>query len=438
MMFYKHQRTAVKNLPHTQNALSQSDKPEFGKNDLTVPYHAIPLKTPAEKADDTHEWHAVKVRKGQTISGIFAELGLPKKLLWQIMQDKASKKILTQLFQNQEIQYLLDDENNLQQLIITTRQHQLFNITRDQDHFVSKLTSPNLSEHFFHVRGTIHHSILATIHRNDIPEKIMWQLSNIFSWEINFAKDIREGDKFNIIYTAYYDGNQFIRSGTVIAASITTRHKEHAALYYDNNRGESGYFSPDGYSLRKPFLRYPIHFKRISSPFSLRGRYHPILHFARPHLGIDLAAQTGTPIHATAAGRITFRGRRHGYGNVVVVTHGHGYSTLYAHMSRFKVGEHFGSRVVEGQVIGYVGQTGLATGPHCHYEFRINGIHYDPASVHLPSSTQLTGKLKQDFLAASKPWLLQLQDGTAIADNGPQVFKVVAGIAVNNATNEVG
>ena len=191
-------------------------------------------------------------------------------------------------------------------------------------------------------------------------------------------------------------------------------------MRYTDPKGHSSYYSPDGRSMRKAFLRSPVDFRRISSRFT-RSRCHPILGVCRPHRGVDYAAAVGTPIKAAGDGKIIFRGWKGGYGRAIIIRHGTKYSTLYGHMSRFKRGLHTGSRVKQGQIIGYVGQSGLATGPHLHYEFRVNGVHRNPLTVKLPQAAPIPAAYKQDFLATSRPRLAQLDavKRTAVALDSP-------------------
>ena len=203
------------------------------------------------------------------------------------------------------------------------------------------------------------------------------ELAGIFGWDIYFALNIRRGDHFTVVYDQLYLDGKKIGNGDILAAEFVNQGQVYRAVRYEKPNGTADYYTPDGNSMRKEFLRTPVAFTRISSRFSL-GRYHPILNRIRAHKGVDYAAPTGTPIKATGDGRVAFRGRKGGYGNVVILDHGRGYSTLYGHMSRFARGERVGTRVHQGQVIGYVGSTGMATGPHLHFEVRADGVTTDP------------------------------------------------------------
>jgi murein DD-endopeptidase MepM/ murein hydrolase activator NlpD len=236
---------------------------------------------------------------------------------------------------------------------------------------------------------------------------MIMQLAHIFGWDIDFALNIRNGDSFSVIYQEDYLNGKKLNDGPILAAEFINQGHVYRAIRYTDPTGNSDYYDPSGKSMRKAFLRTPVEFTRISSGFTM-GRFHPILNKIRAHKGVDYAAPTGTPIKATGDGKITFRGRKGGYGNVVILQHGARYSTLYGHMSKFRGGLAVGSRVRQGQVIGYVGMTGLATGPHLHYEFRIDGVHRDPLRVKLPGAEPLGNKYRDDFNSKAKALIAKL------------------------------
>jgi murein DD-endopeptidase MepM/ murein hydrolase activator NlpD len=233
------------------------------------------------------------------------------------------------------------------------------------------------------------------------------ELVNIFGWDVDFALDIRKGDRFALLFEEHYLDGDKLRDGKILAAEFTSRGDTYRAVLFTDPQGNSQYYSPDGKSMRKAFLRSPVDFRRISSKFQPE-RYHPVLGKKRPHRGVDYAAKTGTPIKAAGDGKVIFRGRKGGYGNTVVLQHGGNITTLYAHMSKFRRGVSSGSRVKQGQIIGYVGATGLATGPHLHYEFRINGSHRNPLTVKLPDAEPIPAKYKGEFMQQSRQLLAQL------------------------------
>ena len=233
-----------------------------------------------------------------------------------------------------------------------------------------------------------------------LSDKLIMNLAGIFAWDVDFVLDIRSGDNYYVQYEEIW------QDGEIIAAEFNNNGRTNRAVRFVDETGRSDYFTPDGHSVRKAFLRSPVDF-RVSSSFN-PNRRHPVLKTVRPHRGVDYAAPHGTPIKASGDGKVIFRGKKSGYGNVVILQHGGNITTLYAHMSRFasKVGN--GSRVRQGQTIGYVGATGLVTGAHLHYEYRLNGVHRNPRTVELPQADPIADKYRQEFMTASAPILEEL------------------------------
>ena len=219
-----------------------------------------------------------------------------------------------------------------------------------------------------------------------LSEKLIIQLAKIFAWDIDFALNIQPDDQFTLIYEKLYVDGEEYDTGNILAAEFVTRGQIFRALRYLSNRGKVNYYDPEGNNLRKAFLRTPVEFTRISSRFNLRRR-HPVLNRIRAHKGVDYAAPKGTPVRATGNGRIRFMGTQRGYGRVIVVQHQQKYTTLYAHLLHFDKKIRRSTTVRQGQVIGYVGKSGLASGYHLHYEFRVNKIHRNPLTVKLPKPT---------------------------------------------------
>ena len=234
------------------------------------------------------------------------------------------------------------------------------------------------------------------------------EVANIFGWDIDFALDIRKGDNFTLLYEELYLDGEKIEDGNILAAEFINHGKTYQAVQFTDGAGHTDYYSLDGKSMRKQFLRTPVEFSRISSRFNLK-RKHPVLNRIRAHKGVDYAAPRGTPIKTTASGRIIHRGKKGGYGNAIIIQHGSKYSTLYAHMSKYRGGLKKGSRVRQGQVIGYIGSSGLATGPHLHYELRVNGVHRDPLRVKLPGAKPLDNKYMTDFKSKADNLIARLE-----------------------------
>ncbi|MGR9117181.1 MAG: peptidoglycan DD-metalloendopeptidase family protein [Gammaproteobacteria bacterium] len=268
--------------------------------------------------------------------------------------------------------------------------------------------------------GTIHSSLFLDGKEAGLPDKVIMQLADIFAWDIDFALDIKENDSFAVLYEKLYIGDEEVGTGKILAAEFVNEGKIYKAVRYEDKQGHANYFTPEGHGMRKAFIRTPVDFARISSPFNLK-RKHPILNRIRAHKGVDYAAKTGTPIKCTGDGKIIFQGRQSGYGRVIIVQHGKRYSTLYAHLSKFNKHYKKGSSIKQGDIIGYVGQSGLASGPHLHYEFRVDGQHRNPLTVKLPNSAPVDQSLLADFKATTQPLLAQLDQvrGTMLAQNQP-------------------
>ncbi len=231
----------------------------------------------------------------------------------------------------------------------------------------------------------------------NVPDEVVQQMLSIFSGVIDFHHDIANGDRFRIIYEAGFRDGTFVRNGRVVALELINRNQLHQALWFapEDSKDGGAYYTFDGRSMKRPFLRSPVEFSRVSSGFG--GREHPLHHDWAQHKGVDFAAPTGTKVLATGDGVVEFVGQQNGYGNIVILNHANGYSTYYAHLSGF-AGMRQGQPVRQGQLIGYVGSTGWATGPHLHYEFRFNDVPQNPLTITLMESPTLTGKSRQEFL----------------------------------------
>jgi murein DD-endopeptidase MepM/ murein hydrolase activator NlpD len=239
-------------------------------------------------------------------------------------------------------------------------------------------------------------------------ETIMTLANQMFGWDIDFALDIREGDEFSVLYEQKFQDGEYVNDGRVLAAEFVNQGKTHRAVWFQSQDGEvQGYFTPEGKGMRKAFLRAPLDFTRVSSVFNPR-RVHPISGRVRAHKGVDYAAPTGTPIWAAGDGRVEFKGRKGGYGNVVMIDHGKGISTVYGHMSRFGKSARAGTRVKQGDIIGYVGMTGAATGPHLHYEYRVKGVHKNPATIPMPR-TEIPSSYLAEFRRQSESAMAKLE-----------------------------
>jgi murein DD-endopeptidase MepM/ murein hydrolase activator NlpD len=258
------------------------------------------------------------------------------------------------------------------------------------------------------VRGVIDRSLFEAVTAAGAHDQTAVNLADMFQWDIDFILDVQPGDSFVVTYRELYQNGVYVKDGPVLAASFVNQGRPYFAVRYVDSEGAARYFTPDGRSLHKAFLRAPVEFTRISSRFN-SARYHPILNLIRAHKGIDYAAPMGTPVRAAGDGRISYAGPKGGYGNVVEMEHSRSITTVYGHLSRFAKGTRAGAHITQGQVIAYVGMTGLATGPHLHYEYRVNGVFKNPQTVPLPDASPIEARFREDFLAKSAPLLATLQ-----------------------------
>jgi murein DD-endopeptidase MepM/ murein hydrolase activator NlpD len=273
-------------------------------------------------------------------------------------------------------------------------------VTRDVNGFTSDVLQNPLEIHTRTASATITSSLFQAAADANLPDRVAFDLAEIFQYDIDFVLDIQPGDHFTVVYEEVFQDGVPLRTGNVLAAKFVNDGREYRAVRYTDDGGHSEYFTPDGHSLRKAFIRAPVQFSRVSSTFN-SARKHPILNRIRAHKGVDYAAPIGTPVRAAGAGRVKFVGQQGGYGNVVELEHGSGVVTVYGHLSRFAKGLRRGQQVDLGDVIAYVGMTGLATGPHLHYEYRVRGVHKNPQTVPLPNAQPIPAAESEHFLAAT-------------------------------------
>jgi murein DD-endopeptidase MepM/ murein hydrolase activator NlpD len=273
-------------------------------------------------------------------------------------------------------------------------------VTRGENGFNTNVLENPLEVRIRTGSATIHNSLFQAAGEAGLTDRVAFDLSDIFQYDIDFVLDIQAGDRFTVVYEEVFQDGVPLRVGNILAAKFVNDGREYRAVRYVDSEGRGQYYSPDGKSLRKAFIRTPVQFSRISSRFNL-SRKHPVLNRIRAHKGVDYAAPTGTPVRAAGEGRVKFVGRQGGFGNVVELEHGSGVVTVYGHLSRFAAKLKQGQRVELAQVIGYVGATGLATGPHLHYEYRVRGVHKNPQTVPLPDAEPIPAKERDRFLTAT-------------------------------------
>lgn len=273
-------------------------------------------------------------------------------------------------------------------------------VIRDENGFITNVLENPLEVHTRTASATINSSLFQAANDAGLTDRVAFDLAEIFQYDIDFVLDIQTGDRFTVVYEEVFQDGKPLRIGNILAAKFVNAGREYRAVRYEDEQGRSQYYSPDGRSLRKAFMRAPVQFSRISSRFNL-SRRHPVLNRIRAHKGVDYAAPTGTPVRAAGDGKVRFVGRQGGYGNVIELEHGSGVVTVYGHLSRFAPKLRRGQRVDLAQVIGYVGSTGLATGPHLHYEYRVRGVHKNPQTVALPDADPISALERDRFLATT-------------------------------------
>ena len=354
------------------------------------------------------QWRSTHVNDGESLAAVFKREGIaPKELAYIVQTDHG--RALAKVRSGATLQYQIDNERHLTLLRYPQSRLQTLLFTRAaSDRFVVNAEMRKPDVRLVSTHGTVKRTLIASAKSAGLSTQTTIALAKVFQWDIDFALDIHPGDSFSVVYQSEYLDGEHIGDGPIIAAEFVNHGRRYQAIRFVDSAGEVGYFTPDGRSLHKAFLRAPLEFNRVSSNFSMR-RMHPITGIVRPHLGIDYAAPTGTPVWAAGDGRVALAATDATEGRHIVIAHGGRYQTRYLHLSAFARGVRPGEKVRQGQIIGYVGQTGLATGPHLHFEFLEGGLHKNPGNVALmdnPIATRERGRF-----AALSGNLLAVLDG---------------------------
>ncbi len=366
---------------------------------------SAPIST--EPAVPEVTWQEFKVKSGDSLSTIFNRAGLTSRDVHLVALADKKSRVFRSLKVGQKI--LLDiDELGLNQMRIIISKLEAYEFSRHGNSYVAeKVTrTPDIKQRF--ISGEITNSLFLAAKKAGLSDQTTMELADIFGWDIDFALDIRAGDQFRVLFEEKFLDGKKIGNGDILAAEFTNNGDTFAAVRYEDSDGVVNYFTPDGHSMRKAFLRSPVDFRRISSGFQ-KERYHPVLGVKRPHRGTDYAAATGTPIKAAGDGKVIWLGTKGGYGKTIILQHGNNITTLYGHMSKYNSKLKNGARVKQGQTIGYVGKTGTATGPHLHYEFRVAGVHKNPLTVKLPTAEPIAKKERSNFSKISNALVASLQ-----------------------------
>lgn len=350
-------------------------------------------------------WQAFKIKSGDTLSSLFKKAGLNDGTMLSVIHGEGEADKLQRLYAGETIRFAIDSKGELAAIELQRSLLETLKIEKQESSYIGQTEQREPESKPAFASGTIDGSLYLAARDAGLNDRLTMELAGIFGWDIDFVYDVRKGDQFEVVYEELYlDGEKF-NTGRILSARFVNRGKENIAVLYTDSNGDSGYYTPDGKSMRKAFLRTPID-ARISSSFNLQRR-HPVLDVVRPHEGTDYAAPPGSPIKAAGNGRVQFSGWKGGYGRTIVLKHGDNITTLYAHMSRIGKGMKTGARVKQGDIIGYVGSSGMVTGPHLHYEFRVNGSPRNSRTVKLPDAQPIPAAELARFKAHTEKQVAQ-------------------------------
>lgn len=407
--------------------------PGFGGNHAAAPHAArqsmalalppLPLaRLTGERGDS---WQVVRVASGQTLGAVFAEFGIPAATMLKLLDHPGTRAALTKLTPGTELAFDLPVGGGLRAFRFDRADGHRVELSLNGDAIREKVIERPTQIRTRVASGEITSSLYVAARKAGLsPAAIATLTDEIFKYDVDFNSDIRKGDRFSVVFDEVWREGERIDTGSIRAATFTTGGKTYSGFRFEDG-GKAAYYTADGRPLKKTFIRMPIPYARLTSRFGKRR--HPVLGKTRMHKGVDYGAGTGTPIHAAGDAKVQFVGWKNGYGRAVVLDHGRGYTTLYAHMSRFGKYKR-GQRIAQGSVIGYVGSSGLATGPHLHYEFRVNGVHRNPLSVTMPPAAPLSGARLAAFRAQTGPALARIAqlESLIYADAKPATGKAVA------------
>ena len=354
----------------------------------------LPALTPVAESQPAYT-REERIQRGDTVASLLARLQVDDAAAVQFLRNNRQARALYQLIPGRTVRATVAADGKLASLRYLNGTT-LLSVDRAGDTFSVKEAPAQLEQRVLMKSAEIRNSLFGATDAAGLSDAIATQIADIFSTDIDFHRDLRKGDRFSVVYEVFYHQGEVVKSGRVLAAEFINQGKTYQAVYFNYADNEGGYYTPDGKNLRKQFLRSPLEFSRITSGFT-NARFHPVLQTWRAHKGIDYGAPSGTRVKATADGVVEIAGRQGGYGNVIVLRHQTKYTTWYGHLSGIAKGLRKGRRVAQGEVVGFVGATGLATGPHLHYEFRINDVHQNPLRVAMPAAPPITPEQKPKF-----------------------------------------
>jgi len=347
-----------------------------------------------------------RFQRGDTISALLERLEVDDQQTERLLGSPEARRPFRLLRPGTTVQARTAEDGSLLSMWFIGGRDQLISIDGSGEGFTTSEQPAELTRQILMKSGDIKSSLFAATDDAGLSDNVATQIADIFAGDIDFHRDLRRGDKFTVVYEMFDHLGRPVKSGRVLAAEFINQKKSYRAVWFQDAEGHGGYYTPDGKNLRKAFLRSPLEFSRITSGFAMR--FHPILQQWRAHKGVDYGAPTGTRVKATGDGVVEFVGRQGGYGNVVVLRHGGGIMTTYGHLSRFANGIRKGARVGQGELVGLVGQTGWATGPHLHYEFRVNNQHRNPLTIAFPAALPVAPERIAAFRAVAAPLAARL------------------------------
>lgn len=362
---------------------------QIGLDDTQLTVQEIHLNIAPQQTAAATFWRNERIQRGDTVAEVLSRMNIDDEVASSYLRGAPEAAYLRKIPAGKDVQAETDSAGNLMSLRFLNENGAQVVIEKKDGKFQAKTLAAQMEKRLFVRTGEIKTSLYAATDAAGMPDAAAHQLIELFSGDIDFHHDLRRGDKFTVMYEMQYSNGALVSTGRIQAAELINKGQTYRAVYFQTDAQHGDYYTPEGKSVRKAFLRSPIEFSRVSSGFTT-SRFHPVLNKWRAHKGVDFAAPTGTRVKVTADGVVEMVGKQNGYGNVIMVNHQGRYNTVYGHLSRYASGLHKGQRVAQGEVIGYVGMTGLATGPHLHYEFKVNGQQHDPLRVALPDAKPIS------------------------------------------------
>lgn len=380
-----------------------------GSRQAVVEQLSLPTLTPAGNSAEPFV-REERIRNGDTVAGLLSRIGVrDDDALRFLTGNKGTEALFRQLSPGKNVTARIGAGGELNSLIFPLNggKDQALVIERNGDGYTAAERTLQLETQVLLKSAEIRYSLFGASDAAGIPDGVATQLADIFGGDIDFHRDLRKGDRFSVIYESISHLGKPVRAGRILAAEFVNAGKAYRAAWFQGSDGGGGYYTADGKNIRKAFLRSPLEFSRITSGFTT-SRFHPVLQKFRAHKGVDYGAPVGTRVKATGDGAVEFVGVQSGFGKVVILRHQGRYQTVYGHLSGFAPGIRAGSRVSQGDIIGFVGATGLASGPHLHYEFRVNGVHQNPLAMALPPSPPLAPEQLAQFRNSTNETLARL------------------------------